>query len=234
MRAVLLAAGLGTRLAASTGDRPKILVDVGGRPLLDRQLHYLAAAGVAEVVVNLHHQAELVRSYLASRRWPVVVRTSHEPELLGTAGALLPVRELLDARFVVLYGDVLTDVPLPAVVEHHLAAGAVATICCHRPETVVGKGIVKLDGGDRVTGFVEKPREATPGGWVNAGLYVLEPAVVAAVPEGPADFGYDVLPGLVASGALVMGYRHDGMVLDVGTPAALGRARALARDGSLR
>ena len=124
MRAVLLAAGLGTRLAASTGDRPKILVDVGGRPLLDRQLHYLAAAGVAEVVVNLHHQAELVRSYLASRRWPVVVRTSHEPELLGTAGALLPVRELLDARFVVLYGDVLTDVPLPAVVEHHLAAGS--------------------------------------------------------------------------------------------------------------
>jgi NDP-sugar pyrophosphorylase family protein len=231
MRAVLLAAGLGTRLAAVSGGRPKILVEVGGRPLLDHQLHYLAAGGVTEVVVNLHHRAELVRSFLAGRTWPVRVHTSYEPELLGTAGALVPVRDLLDASFVVLYGDVVTDVPLPAVVERHLAAGAAATVCCHRPETVTGKGIVTLDGDDRVTGFAEKPPRAAPGGWVNAGLYVLEPAVVAAVPAGPADFGYDVFPGLLASGALVKGYRHGGVVLDVGTPAGLRRAQDLVRGG---
>lgn len=233
MRAVLLAAGLGTRLAAVTAGRPKILVEVGGRPLLDRQLHYLAAAGVSEVIVNLHHQAGLVRSALAGRPWPVAVRTSHEPELLGTAGALLAVRDLLDASFVVLYGDVVTDLPLREVVARHRTSGAVATLCCSRPETVAGKGIVTLDDGDRVTGFVEKPPRAAPGGWVNAGLYVLEPAVLAAIPEGPADFGYDVLPALVASGALVKGYRHGGLVLDVGTPTGLRRARELARHGRL-
>lgn len=233
MRAVLLAAGLGTRLAAVAGGRPKIMVDVGGQPLLDRQLHYLAAGGATEVVVNLHHQAELVRSFLTRRRWPVPIRTSHEPELLGTAGALLAIRHLLDATFVVLYGDVVTDIPVPDVLDRHLAAEAVATVCCHQPATTAGKGIVELDGGDRVIGFAEKPSRATVGGWVNAGLYVLEPAALAAIPEAPADFGYDVFPGMVASGARIRGYRHDGVVLDVGTPAGLLAAQQWERASRL-
>jgi NDP-sugar pyrophosphorylase family protein len=234
--AVLLAAGHGTRLAPVIGDQPKILAEVGGRPLLERQLDYLAGNGVGEVVVNLHHLAERVETFLAGRPWPLAVRMSFEPELLGTAGALLPMRLLLGATFVVLYGDVLTDAPIADLLARHAATGAVATICCHVPDSWAGKGVVKLAGDGRVSGFAEKPARPSAryaAGYANAGLYALEPDVLAAIPGAGADFGFDVFPRLLAAGAPVHGYPYDGLVLDVGTPQALRRAEALARAGLL-
>ncbi len=229
---VLLAAGLGTRLASVTGGLPKILTKIGGRTLLDRQLAYLAAAGLTEVIVNLHYRAGDVLAYLARRRWPVAVRASVEAELLGTAGALLPLRPLLDRTFVVLYGDVLTDIPLRRVLDQHAASGAIATICCHIPHSWAGQGVIEVDAAGRITRFTEKPA-CHVSGYANAGVYVLEPQVINAVPGTGSDFGFHVFPRLLASGAHLTAFPAQGLVLDVGTPEGLERAEALARAARL-
>ncbi len=231
MKAVLLAAGLGTRLRGVTGDRPKILVPLAGRPLLDHQLDYLAAQGMTRVAVNLHHGAAEVVAHLEASTPPVEVVVSVEEALLGTAGALRPLAAFLDETFVVLYGDVVTDLDLRDLVRRHREYGGIATLACYRSDDVAGKGVLEVDDRLAVTAFVEKPSEAAQGRLVNAGVHVLEPAVIDYVPEGESDFGFDVWPRAIAAGAGVYAAPIDAYLVDVGTPEALAEADARLRAG---
>jgi mannose-1-phosphate guanylyltransferase len=221
VKAVLLAAGKGTRLAPLTTTVPKILVSVAGEPLLARQLRYLATQGVSEVLLNLHHHADLVDDFLATSGSPVPVTVYDEPELRGTAGALFPMRERLDAgRFVVLYGDVVTDHDL-RVLQH--ASRGIATLAYYVAADVHEKGVLDLDHGERVVGFVEKP-QAKQSGCVNAGIYSLDPAIFEFIPEF-GDFGFDVWPRVLGAGELIYGSPIDGYLLDMGGPDALAQLR---------
>ena len=142
MKAVLLAAGLGTRLRPLTDATPKCLVQVAGQTLLDIWLDMLAAVGVDEVLVNTHHLSEQVEAHVALRDdVPPSVRTVHEPELLGSAGTLRANRHLLedDEMFLAVNADNLTDFDLRKLVDVHRTGGAVATITVFRtprPDTV--------------------------------------------------------------------------------------------------
>src|SRR4051794_15058763 len=158
MRAFLLAAGLGTRLRPITDTLPKCLVEVGGRPMLDIWLDALAAAGVEEVLVNTHHLAGLVEAHVAARSAPPLVRLSHEPVLLGSAGTLRANQEFVagEEAFLAVNADNLTDVDLRVLVDAHGASGAVATIAVFRAPEPSACGIVEV-AGDRMVGFVEKP-----------------------------------------------------------------------------
>jgi mannose-1-phosphate guanylyltransferase len=220
MKAVLLAAGLGTRLAPLTYSIPKILVPFCGRPLLERQLEYLARNDVDEVAVNLHHHADQVRHFLADRELPVAVRTSFESDLLGTAGALIPLRDFLTAPFVVLYGDVVTDTSLSALLERHRATRATVTLAFYPSDRTEGKGLLALDSDGRVTSFQEKPDSRSDTGIVNAGIYAMSPEIFDFI-EGPADFGHDVLPAVLGAGKPIYGYRSTGYVHDIGSLEAL-------------
>lgn len=224
MKAFLLAAGLGTRLRPVTDRIPKCLVDVGGRTMLDIWLDALAEAGVDEVLVNTHHFADLVQAHVAQREAPPVVRVSHEPELLGSAGTLLANRDFVadEAMFLVVNADNLTDFDLGVLVDAHRAGGADATLSVFRAPRPSECGIVEVADG-WVVGFEEKPAEPR-GDLANAGMYAFDPRVLTEVtPPLPKDIGFDLLARLVGRARVVdIG---GCFFVDIGTPAALERAR---------
>jgi mannose-1-phosphate guanylyltransferase len=228
---MILAAGRGTRLGALGRVVPKVLVDVGGEPLLARHLRQLEAQGVRRVVVNGHHLVERLRAWVAGYAGPLELVCVEEPELLGTAGGVRHALEhLLPGPFLVVYGDILLDEPLAALVAAHERHRAAATIAVHAADDVEGKGVVELDEDDRVTRFVEKPEAAMDGpAWINSGVYLLEASFVSGLPLGvELDFGREVLPDAVARGEHVRAARLERPVLDLGTPGALALARQLA------
>lgn len=233
MKAVLLAAGLGTRLAPLTEGLPKILAPLGAETLLARQLSYLVREGVREVAVNVHHQAGAVREFLDGHETPVDVRLSPEPELLGTAGALDPLRDFVSGPTVVLYGDVLLDASLAELLGAHFRTAAAATLACYASSSLEGKGVLELDGDGRVCSFVEKGETPRAAGYVNAGLYAISPRVLDYVRPG-LDFGHDVWPQMLAAGERLFGHLLTGYVQDVGSPGALERASADLTSGTLR
>ena len=225
MRAVLLAAGLGTRLSPLTDATPKCLVQVAGRALLDIWLDALAAVGVDEVLVNTHHLSGQVEAHVALRDdVPPRVRTVHEPELLGSAGTLWANRRLLDhdEMFLAVNADNLTDFDLRDLVDAHRAGGAMATIAVFRTPRPAQCGIVEVVDG-LVSGFEEKPSNPRSN-LANAGMYAFHPDVLALI-EGPppCDIGYHLLPKLVGRARAVdVG---DAYLADIGTTEALESAR---------
>lgn len=225
MKAVLLAAGLGTRLRPLTSSTPKCLLEVGGKTLLDHWLDALAAADVNEILLNTHHLHERVEAHLASR--DVVaprVRTVHEPDLLGSAGTLLANRRFLeqDEMFLAVNADNLTDFDLRDLVTEHRFGGAIATIAVFRSPRPRDCGILELDDGV-VVDFEEKPLNPRTD-LANAGMYAFRPDVLELVEEPfPRDIGYDLLPRLVGRARAVS--LGDAYFADIGTHEALQRAR---------
>jgi mannose-1-phosphate guanylyltransferase len=225
MKAFLLAAGLGTRLHPITDHTPKCLVPIDGRPLLDLWLDALAKAGVDEVLVNTHHLAHQVEVHLAARAGPPVVRLSHEPELLGSAGTLLVNRHFVahEDMFLVINADNLTDFDLGVLIDAHRGSGAIATLTVFRAPRPSECGIVEVTADGRIVGFVEKPTNPRSD-LANAGMYAFRPRVLNEIPQSlPRDIGVDLLPRLVVRARAVQ--IHDRFFLDVGTPAALDQAR---------
>jgi len=224
VKAFLLAAGVGSRLRPLTDVKPKCLLEVGGRPLLDRWLEAFDRAGVDEVLVNLHHLPDVVRLHLAGRTGPPRVRTFFEPELLGSAGTLLANRQWVEEEkfFLACYADNLTDFELRSLIETHRERGAAATLAVFHSENPSAGGVVELDAFGRVIGFVEKPSEPVCD-LTNAGMYVFGPGVIDEIDDRlPQDIGYDLMPRLVgrAQAVLVEGYFRD-----IGTPDAYRQAR---------
>jgi len=216
VKAFLLAAGLGTRLRPLTQQTPKCMLRVGGQPLLELWLGKLHRAGVDEVLVNLHHRPEVVTAYLARRDGPPAVRTSFEPQLLGSAGTLLAHRDWVegDELFLACYADNLTDFHLARLVDAHLAHGGPATIAVFQAHDPKAAGIVEVDNDGRVTAFTEKPQHPTSD-LANAGMYVFSPSVLDYL-QGPPpiDIGYHLLPKLVGKARAV---KLDCYLRDVGT-----------------
>ena len=223
---MILAAGRGTRLGPLGLQVPKALVDVAGEPLLARHLRSLEGQGATRVVVNAHHLADQVHAFAAAYAGPLELVVVEEPALLGTAGGVRHAVHLFDdGPFVVLYGDVLVDEPLRPLLDTHVGAHATATLAVYAAERTEDKGVVDVDEDGRVTGFREKPPGGGPG-LVNAGLYVLDPAAVAALPaDVPLDFGFDVFPAWLAASHVVVVHRLAAPVVDIGTPDALAGAR---------
>jgi NDP-sugar pyrophosphorylase family protein len=230
MNAMILAAGLGTRLGDLGRAEPKALIDIAGKPLLQRQLEFLERQGVDRVVINAHHLAPRIVDFADRYRGPLEVRCVVEPELLGTAGG---VRNVLDAlgpgAFLVLYGDVVVQEELEPLVGHHSRRQPAATLAVYEAASGEAKGVVEMDASSRVTGFREKP-ELGPGSvLINAGLYVVEPALIETLAPGVfADFGQDVFPAALAAGLEIEAVRLTAPVIDIGTPEGLAHAREVA------
>jgi mannose-1-phosphate guanylyltransferase len=224
-RALILAAGRGTRLGRLGRHLPKVLVPVRGRPILDLQLEYLATQGVRQVFVNAHHLAEQIDEHLALYEGPLDIEVLHEPELLGTAGAAVNlVTRMGPGPTIVLYGDVLIFEPLEPLLTHHRAENAQATLTVYKHHDLTGKGVVISDERGHVTQFVEKPNISGPG-WVNAGLYLIESELLEGLPpDAFLDFGRDVFPQALRDGSHILAYPIPEPVMDIGTPADLTKA----------
>ena len=232
MKAMILAAGKGTRLLPLTKNLPKCLMPLAGRPLIDWQLSWLKKHGVTECAINLHHLPEQVRAHCGDgAAFGLHVEYSFEPELLGTAGAVKKVSDFfVDAPFLVIYGDNFSQWNLQGLKTAHENNGGIATIAVHWREDVSQSGVVKMNNEGRITGFVEKPSsDVVPGHLVNAGFYYLNPDIFYYIPEGEfCDFAHHVFPTIMKSGGKVYAVKMDAPIIGIDTKEAYRRANDLA------
>jgi len=238
VKALLLAAGEGTRLRPLTVDRPKPMVEIGGAPAIAHSLRWLRCQGVTDVAINLHHHPDALRQFVGDgSRFGPAVTYSLEPAILGTSGALRPLVEFFraEAGFVVLYGDVLTDLDLRPVLRAHAASGADATLVVVRVDDPTRTGIVAFDAAHRITRLVEKPAASDVfSEWANAGIYVCGPAVLRYVSaDGPQDFARDLFPAMLRDGCHLLASPTNALVIDFGSAERLEAARGAVRRGAL-
>jgi NDP-sugar pyrophosphorylase family protein len=221
MRAVILAGGRGTRLHPYTMVLPKPLLPVGERPVLELIIRQLAACGFVQVDMCIGHLGELIMAYFADRsRLPdgMSLVYHREDEPLGTAGALRAI-EGLDEPFLVMNGDIVTDLDFSALMSFHREQDAMLTIATTEKEVPISLGVIEREG-PRVTGYVEKPTMCFP---VSMGVYVYEPRVLELMPPGHFDFP-DVVHLMLRLGELVVSYPCSGTWFDIGTPSDYERA----------
>jgi len=235
-RAMIFAAGRGTRLAPLTDRVPKPLLPVGGRPLIEHILEFLVAGGIREVVINLHHLGHLIEQHLGDgRRFGVRIHYSWEETILDTGGGLKHAQPLLaDEPFVVINGDSLLELALEELVAYHRARGAVATIAVRPDPEAARYGLIELDEADRVRRISGLPAEIPVGrlrGFMFPGLHVLEPEVFSWMEPGLA---YGVMkvtyPRLLAAGLPVAGMVTRARWVNIDTPEALASADAMLRE----
>ena len=230
LRALLLAAGLGTRLRPITLHTPKCLVEVAGDPVLGRWLRQLEAAGCEAVLVNTHHLAPQVEAFLAA--WPsgpMAVHIVHEPQLLGTAGTLLANQSFFaGATGLLIHADNAMAENLDGLLDahQHRPAECLLTMLTFRTTQPRSCGIVATDGRGVVTAFHEKVADP-PGICANGALYGFDSEFLAVLntmhPE-PSDFSTEVIPRLLGR---IHTWHTTRPYLDIGTPAALEAAQGL-------
>lgn len=215
MQAIVLAGGKGTRLAPYTNILPKPLMPIGNMPILEVLLRQMKLAGIHEVVLTVGHLASLLEAFFKDgSRWGLSIRYSMEDCPLGTAGPLALVAGL-ENTFLVCNGDVLTTLDLKALLSFHRAQGGIATIAMHRRQVKINLGVIQCDGGNAITGYVEKPALDY---LVSMGVYVFEPKVLEYIPRGQyLDFP-DLVHKLLEAGEKVYGYPFDGYWQDLGNP----------------
>ena len=219
MQALILAGGAGTRLRPLTRTVAKPVIPLAGRPALSFVLDWLRGHGVEEVVLSCGFLSEGVRSVLGDLYAGMRLRYVIEPEPLGTAGPLRLAADegLLEERFVILNGDVMTDLDLSAEIAEHERTGARATLALTEVEDTSGYGVVPTAPDGRVEEFIEKASGPPPTKRINAGAYVLERDVLELVPTGRAvSIEREVFPELIGDG--LYGYAADGYWIDIGTP----------------
>jgi mannose-1-phosphate guanylyltransferase len=225
-QAVVLVGGAGTRLRPLTDTRPKPMMALVDRPFVAHQIDLLRRHGIDDVIFSCGYRPDALRAHFGDRS-PEGVRFRYvvDPEPLGTAGAIKNAEGLIDsAAFLVLNGDILTDLDLDALTARHRETGASGTIALTPVEDPSAFGLVRLFPGDKVEAFVEKPapEDLRPGEpfRINAGTYLLEPGVLARIPEGRAcSIEREVFPELAGEGVLY-GFPSDAYWRDIGTPAS--------------
>jgi mannose-1-phosphate guanylyltransferase len=237
VQAVVLVGGFGTRLRPLTLTSPKQMLPVGNRPMIERVLEHLAAHGVERATLALGYRPDaFADAYPDGRCAGVELHYAVEPEPRDTAGAIWFAAH--DAgiaeRFVVVNGDVLTDLDLGALVARHDACGAEGTLALHRVPDPSAFGVVPTEADGRVIAFVEKPPPGeAPTDLINAGTYVLEPSVLDRIaPDVPVNVERVTFPAMVADGAL---YAFDGSSywIDAGIPSTYLQANLDLLDGKV-
>ena len=238
MKAVVLVGGFGTRLRPLTLTTPKNLLPVVHVPMVERVVAHLADHGVTEAVLSLGYKPDtFLDAYPDGTCAGVTLRYAVEDEPLDTAGAIrFAAGEAgIDERFVVVNGDVLTDLDVTRLVRFHDASDAEGTIALHTVEDPSRYGVVVTDVAGQVEAFVEKPaREDAPSLQINAGTYVFESSVLGRIPAGrPVSVERETFPAMVESGSL-FALEGNAYWLDAGTPETYLQANLdlIAADGS--
>ena len=229
MKAVIMAGGRGTRIAALAGDLPKPMLPIDGRPVLERELGSLREQGVTDVLITVGHLAPAIMEYFGDgsgcspqtgRPFGVHIEYFVEKEPLGNAGALFRIRDRLDEDFLLLNGDVMFDVDLQRFAAFHKVHGGLATLFTHPNGHPYDSGLIVADSEQRVTQWLTK-EDARPQYYrnrVNAGLHILSPKLLEGnIPAGKVDLDRQILKPLAGTGQLLC-YDSPEYVKDMGTP----------------
>jgi len=221
MKAVVLAGGKGTRLRPYTAVLPKPLVPVDDTPILEIILRQLGRAGITEVMITVGHLASLVENFFGDgSRFGLRIRYFREETPLSTVGSLALIDDLTEP-FLVMNGDVLTDIDFQRLVAFHREKGCVATIATAPREEQADFGVVRWDGDTRIIEFLEKPMSRYH---VSMGVYVFSRTVLSYIPAGEP-FGFDeLMQAMLDAGERLYSFPHAGYWLDLGRPDDYERA----------
>jgi mannose-1-phosphate guanylyltransferase len=216
MKAFILAAGNGTRLRPLTDATPKCLLPIQGIALLNIWLENCRSAGTTDVLVNAHAHAAAVRKFAATQKSGVRVHIAEETQLLGSAGTLAENRDFVagEKSFLVLYGDVLTNVDLRRMLDFHRQKQLAATLGIYQVPDPTRCGIVSVDDNSTVQSFEEKPARPRSN-WAFSGVMIARQEIFGLLPDfRPADIGFHLLPKLVGQ---IAAYPISEYLLDIGT-----------------
>lgn len=236
MKAIVMAGGKGTRLRPLTIERPKPMVRLFDKPVLEYILRLLKKHGVTDVCLTLGYMSESVREYVESNDFGMNIECRTEKEPMGTAGGVKACEDFIGGEdFIVISGDAMCDFDLTECMEKHKGKNAEATIVLCSREDPLEYGLVVTGRGDRVESFAEKPPwENVCTDCINTGVYILSPSVLSDIPDGePYDFGKDLFPKLLSSGRRLFGVKTDGYWCDIGSPEALVECMADMLDGKM-
>ena len=225
-RAMVLAAGFGTRLRPLTDRLPKPLIPVADKPFLDHLLGLLHAGGIREVVINLHHLGHLIEQHVGDgARFGLRVQYSRESVILDTGGGIKHAEALLAGEpFLVVNGDSLLELRLRDLAEFHRDRGGIATLAVRPDPDAARYGLVETDAQARIRRIVGRP----PGppiaglrGLMFPGMQVLEPGIFAHMASGVFSTTRDTYPALLAKGLALYGYETPARWINIDTPAAV-------------
>jgi len=216
MKAVILAGGKGTRLKPYTTNFPKPLMPVGDKPILETVIERLRDAGIRDILITTGHLSELIRVFFGDgHKFGVNIRYSIEDQPLGTAGPIRLLKDELNEDFLVMNGDVLTDLSYSNISEYHKDNMNVATIGTVKRNVNIDFGVVKFDEANNYVSWSEKP---TIEHLVSMGVYVFSPKALDFLPDNSFFNLPDFIQKLHDSKEKVMGYIHKGYWLDIGRP----------------
>jgi len=222
-KAMILAAGEGTRLSPLTLETPKVLLPIARIPLIEYTLSWLKSHGISEIAINLHHLGGKIKDFLGDgSRFGVKISYSTEERLLGTAGGVKRMEHFLNGTFVVFYGDNLTDFDLSVMIKFHQEKKAMATLAVFEASKPWEVGIVEMNDEGEILNFVEKPEPGSEvGNLANSGVYVLEEEILRYITsQSFSDFASDIFPKLIKLGLPIYSYllRPQDYFIDIGTP----------------
>lgn len=231
MKAVIQAGGKGTRLRPYTLVLPKPMMPVGELPVIELLIRWLRRNGIRESILTTGYLGHLLRTFCGDgSRWDMDIVYTEEPAPLGTVGALDLLRDQLDDTFLVVNGDLVTDLSLRSLLHFHRGHGGPLTVGTVKKKVHVDMGVLDLDDQARLVEFREKP---TLSYQVNMGLYCMEPSVLDLIPGG-VPFGFDDLVfQMLDQGLPVHAYHHDGEWLDIGRPEDFQRAQDMVEAGNM-
>lgn len=237
VKAIVLAAGRGSRLLPLTEKLPKPLVRVGNVPLIERILRELDDSGIAHIMVNLHHRADILESALRHQKNEIPsLEWRREPCLTGPAGGAACFRDRCEKAQAVLVvsGDAYAEIDYREFVRQHCESGAVLSFASARVSNLCDYGVAQVDADGRVIGFIEKPKVLPEGNLcVSAGIYCFAPALLERVPKDREyDFGRDLIPALVREGLYVRASDSLRFWRDVGCFRGLLEANIRAAENS--
>lgn len=223
MKAVILSAGLGTRLRPLTNKCPKVMVRLLKKPILEWHIERLKSFDVKDILINLHYFPETIADYFQDgKKFGVKITYSYEPTLLGTAGTIKNLQEYLNESFLVIYGDVVHWLDFRKLIQYHRAKRGSATLVVGQTDRPRDCDLLELDDDNKITDWYPKPHKIVPKrGFSNEALYLLEPEIIKFIPDKkpPIDFGHDVMATLIKKRVKMYGYplEEKEYVEDMGT-----------------
>lgn len=233
MKALILSAGLGTRLRPLTNTIPKVMVPIGGKPLLWYHIQLFKKHGVKDIWINLHEHPRVIKNYFGDgSNLGVKISYSYEKGLLGTAGALKnPVsgieKEFRKGGFLVVYGDNLTDFDYTKLIKFHKKKEAILSLGLYKCVDPWTMGVVEINEEGKILKFVEKPpREEVTTNTVSAGVLVCQPELLDYIPDGVSDLAFDIFPKLLKLKKPLFALDTGSYVQDCGTPERFAKAQA--------
>jgi len=236
MKAMIMSAGIGTRLRPLTYSIPKPMFPIVNKPVLEHVLELLRRHNIREVVINLHAHRAMIRNYFGDgSRFGVSINYSEEKKLMGTAGGVKKVENFFDDTFLVMSGDGLTNIDLTDVINFHKKNRGFGTMVLKCVDTRFEYGIALTDRRERITEFIEKPTWSSIfSNTVNTGIYVFEPEVFQYIPRAKfSDFAKDVWPKLLKRGEQIFGYKTEEYWCDIGNLFEYRRAQNDALEGKI-